>query len=125
MDKSSQNIVIFIATITISALILMAAYQYRDVLAKPEAAPVPQTQAVPPLAPVDQAALDPDSSGDPEELPEEDGFPMMGEPTVNIDQSSDTAQYGATAPAPEPQTDPLAEPPAESAAITDPYVANN
>ncbi len=124
MDNSSRNIVIFIATITISALILMAAYQYRDVLTKPQAAPVPQTQAVP-LAPVDQAALDPDSLGEAEELPEEDGFPMMGEPTVNIDQSSNAAQYNAAAQAPEPQADPLAEPPAESAAITDPYVANN
>jgi hypothetical protein len=101
MDNSSRNIVIFIATITFAALLLMAARYYAD--GQKEAAPptveevkTEKTDAATEPTDEEQAALDGEQSEDPENVPEEEDYPMMGEPTVNLEQSNNT---GSDAPA--------------------------
>ncbi len=113
MDDSSRNIIKFIATITVAALVIMAARYYAEsqkVAAPTEvedtsSSPAPETGE----APVEQSVKD--SSADPQsphgEIIEEDVQLIMGEPSMNIEQSG--SSYSAPQPAPQPQVEPPVE----------------
>jgi hypothetical protein len=119
MDNSSRNIIKFIATITIAALVIMAARYYAEsqkVVAPTEvedssAKPAPETVE----APVAQSAEDP--SADPQnpdgEIIEEDVQLIMGEPSMNIEQGGSSYYAPQPQPAPQSQDAPQVEPPVE------------
>lgn len=101
MDNSSRNIVTFIATITMAALLLMAARFYADSQKEPmpstaeEAAPQPDTaqtasgsEQSPNSAPVQNDIADSAS----EEIPA-----ITGAPSVNIEPSEPAQQEGSSA----------------------------
>jgi hypothetical protein len=97
MDNSSRNIVKFIATITVAALLIMAARFYAqsqeepmpavaEEAAKAETLPVETTDD--PLAePADDGA-DPENPS--EQIVEEDAELIMGEPSVNLENGGAT-----------------------------------
>jgi hypothetical protein len=102
MDNSSRNTVIFIATITFSAMLLMAAHFYsgwRDA----DAAPAVATADAKPV--VDEASIEETPAAkepEEEEFPEDEDFPPMGEPTVDLDENGTSASAAAPLPAPQP-----------------------
>jgi hypothetical protein len=119
MDNSSRNTVIFIATITFSAMLLMAAHFYSDWRDADAASAIKAEKAenTTPLA--TEASVEetsPAKDEDEEEFPEEEDFPPMGEPTVDLDEN-DTSPP-AVAPLPSPQ-------PVEADIVTQSYEANN
>ena len=93
MDKSSRNVVKFIATITLATLLIMAARFY----AESQKAPMPSAPADPVAQPVNgdlapqaeqppQAPVENDLSANAaEEIPA-----ITGEPSVNIESSEPT-----------------------------------
>ena len=91
MDTNSRNIVKFIATITIAALLIMAA-RYYAMSGPVEEPPVAAEAATPQSAPVDVQATGEDLLDDTEEpgVTEEDVEIKMGEPSVNIAQEAPT-----------------------------------
>ncbi len=103
MDNSSRNTVIFIATITFSAMLLMAAHFYsgwRDADAAPA---VEAAKAENPALAVEEASIEETPPAkDEEEFPEEEDFPPMGEPTVDLDENGTSASAAAPLPAPQP-----------------------
>jgi hypothetical protein len=117
MDNSSRNIIKFIATITVAALVIMAARYYAEsqkVAAPGEvedttAKPAPATAG----APVEESAEDP--ATDPEnpdgEIIEEDVQLIMGEPSMNIEQGGSSYYPPQPQTAPQAQDAPQDEPP--------------
>lgn len=91
MDKGSRNIVRFIATITVAALLVMAA-RYYAMSRQVEPPPVAEEVAAPKSAPVDVQATEGDGLDEAEEpeVIEEDVEIKMGEPSVNIGQETPT-----------------------------------
>jgi hypothetical protein len=91
MDKSSRNIVVFIATITVAALLIMAARNYADSQKTERPADAAEKIAKPKAPVIDVSAEEPnDQATDPlnqEEAPvEEDAEIIMGEPSINLEQ---------------------------------------
>ncbi len=117
MDNSSRNIVKFIATITIAALVIMAARYYAESqkVSAPTVVEDPRTQLAPDKieAPVEESAEDPEA--DPQnpggEIVEEDAQLIMGEPSMNLEQGG--SSYYAPQPAPQAQDTPQVDPPVE------------
>lgn len=106
MDNSSRNTVIFIATITFSAMLLMAAHFYAD-WQKAETAPAASTAPAPPVAAepsIDEAPAT-ESEEEEEEFPEDEDFPPMGEPTVDLDENGSSAPAAPQLPALQPIDD--------------------
>ena len=120
MDNSSRNTVIFIATITFAALLIMAARYYAEAQKQPAPPTVEeakQEKVDPATELTEDPVLDSEELEEGEELPEEEDFPAMGEPTVNLEQESGPA---SDAPAPQPQQQPMpGDAPAQG------YEANN
>lgn len=111
MDKSSRNIVIFIATITFAALLIMAARYYAEAQKQPAPPTVEeakQEKVEPATELTEDPALEGEELEDGEALPEEEDFPAMGEPTVNLEQeNSPTSDAPAPQPAPMPGETPV------------------
>ncbi len=98
MDKNSQNVVKFIATITLAALLIMAARFY----AEAQKEPMPSAPAEPVTQPVKIDATP--QAKQPPQTPAQNGQPAIaeeqipaitGEPSVNI-ESSEPAQPEAS-----------------------------
>lgn len=109
MDNSSRNIVIFIATITFAALLIMAARFYAEAQKQPAPPTVEeakQDKTEPPAEQTDDPALEGEELEEGEELPEEEDFPAMGEPTINLEQENGPAS-DAAAPQPQQQQQPM------------------
>jgi hypothetical protein len=115
MDNSSRNTVIFIATITFSAMLLMAAHFYAD-WQKPEPAPAAPTATVAPVVEEPSIEETPAAKEEEEEFPEDEDFPPMGEPTVDLDEDGSSAPAGPPLPAPQPT---------EAQQVPQGYEANN
>lgn len=118
MDNSSRNTVIFIATITFSAMLLMAAHFYSD-WRDADAASAIKAEAENAASVVTEASVEetpPAKDEEEEEFPEEEDFPPMGEPTVDLDENGTSPP--AVAPLPSPQ-------PVEGDIVTQGYEANN
>jgi hypothetical protein len=121
MDNSSRNIVLFIGTITFSAMLLMAAHFYADwqeakITPAVETAKVENPEIVETANP-EQTPLAKEEEE--EEFPEDEDFPLIGEPMVNVD--GEDAVTSAPAPLPSPQpTDAVPPDP-----VGEGYVANN
>lgn len=119
MDNSSRNIIKFIVTITVAALVIMAARYYaesQNVAAPAEfedttAKPAPATAA----APAEESAQDP--GADPQNpdggIIEEDVQLIMGEPSMNIEQGGSSNYVPQPQPAPPSLDTPQVEPPVE------------
>lgn len=109
MDTSSRNIVKFIGTITVAALLIMAA-RYYSMSEPAEAPPVAEEVATPKPAQVDIQATEEDSLDDTEEpeVIEEDVEIKMGEPSVNIGQEAPT--YSEAAPVQPVEPEVVSEP---------------
>jgi hypothetical protein len=119
MDKSSRNTVIFIATITFSAMLLMAAHFYAD-WQKADTTPAVETAKAESPAIVEQATPEEATPAtEEEELPEDEEFPLIGEPMVNIDGDEATS----SGPAPLPSSPPANVAPEDAVATG--YEANN
>lgn len=103
MDNSSRNIVKFIATITVVALLVMAA-RYYAMSREIEAPPVVEEAVLPKPAPVetDLAGTEPEETDEPEVI-EEDVEIKMGEPSVNIAQEAPTYPEAAPVQPVEPE----------------------
>ncbi|MBL0924430.1 MAG: hypothetical protein IBJ12_08185 [Sphingomonadaceae bacterium] len=101
MDNSSRNTVIFIATITFSAMLLMAAHFYAD-WKKEETAQAPTAAVAAPVVQQPSVEETPATDQEEEEFPEEEDFPAMGEPTVDLDENDSPAPAPAPLPAPQP-----------------------
>jgi hypothetical protein len=119
MDNSSRNIIKFIATITVAALVIMGARYYAEsqtVAAPTEVEDTSAKQALETVeAPVEQS---PEETGaDPQnpdgETIEEDVQLIMGEPSMNIEQGGSSYYPPQPQPAPPPQDAPQVEPPVE------------
>jgi hypothetical protein len=122
MDNSSRNIVIFIGTITFSVMLLMAAHLYADWRKAGDASTVEMVKADAPAPAAEEVAAEETELAkeeEEEEFPEDEDFPLIGEPMVNID--GDDATSSISAPLPSPQ--PADAAPAES--IAEGYEANN
>lgn len=98
MDTNSRNIVKFIATITVAALLIMAA-RYYAMSGPVEEPPVAAEVAMPKPSPVEPPVAE-EEPVEESEVTEEDVEIRMGEPSVNIAQES--ANYQELAPPPEP-----------------------
>ena len=117
MDNSSRNIVKFIATITIAALVIMAARYYAESqkVSAPTVVEDPMTQPAPDKieAPMEEGTEDPET--DPQnpggEIVEEDAQLIMGEPSMNLEQGG--SSYYAPQPAPQAQDTPQVDLPVE------------
>ncbi|MGH8338029.1 MAG: hypothetical protein ACRETL_14675, partial [Gammaproteobacteria bacterium] len=96
MDTNSRNIVKFIATVTVAALLIMAA-RYYSMSGPVEAPPVAAEIAMPKPSPVETPVAD-EEPVEESEVTEEDVEIKMGEPSVNIVQES--AGYQEMAPPP-------------------------
>lgn len=112
MDNSSRNIVKFIATITVAALIIMGARYYAESQKRPmpgiaeketSEGETPPAGALPEEE-LDEKAADPENPED--ELIEEDAELIMGEPSMNLEQGG-TPSY---APPAQTETPPALEP---------------
>jgi hypothetical protein len=125
MDDSSRKILMIIGTATCAALLFMAARYVVESKPEPVAATAHDTKvaapADPATTPLDEIEIDAAQSEDGESLPEEDGFPPMGEPTVNIEQGGNSASYPPVANSPQPAPEQMPQPPAEAEG----YEANN
>jgi hypothetical protein len=91
MDDSSRKIVLIIGTVTVAALLLMAARYILQSHPAPVAAAAQVTNpstAETAKQVAKETVAEPALSEENEGFPEEDGFPPMGEPTVNIEQGS-------------------------------------
>lgn len=119
MDKSSRNIVTFIATITAAALLIMAARYYAqsnqtEPVPAAEAAPKPVVSPSTGLA-VDDLTGETDKGGESEEpeVIEEDYEIEMGRPSVEIGQPSQANPDAPSVPPPPyvSSTEPVAAPP--------------
>ncbi len=126
MDDSSRKIVLIIATATAAALLFMAARYVVESKPEPVAATTQDTKlaapAAPVAAPIEESDTDPDQPDDGENFPEEDGFPPMGEPTVNIEQGGNPGNYQPpVATVPQPAQDQMPQP----ATGAEGYEANN
>jgi hypothetical protein len=126
MDDSSRKIVLIIATATAAALLFMAARYVVESKPEPVAATAQDTKMAAPVAPVaapiDEFDTDPEQPDNGESFPEEDGFPPMGEPTVNIEQGGNSGNYQppvATSPQPAQEQMP------QAATGPEGYEANN
>lgn len=88
MDKSSRNIVAFIATITVAALLIMAARSYADSQKTARPAEVAEKSKAPAVDANQDALAEPETDPqNPEELVvEEDAEIIMGEPSMNLEQ---------------------------------------
>ena len=104
MDNSSRNIVKFVAVITASALLIMAARFYAE--SQKEPMPGTANEAVSkPADPESEAGSEPlPEAGEPDgtkpEVIEEDAELKMGEPSVNLDQDRTPQEEPAPLPAP-------------------------
>ena len=91
MDNSSRNIVAFIATITVAALLIMAARNYAESQKTEKPTEVAETAAKPETPAVDasdEALANPetDPQNPDQEIVEEDAEIIMGEPSMNLEQ---------------------------------------
>jgi hypothetical protein len=116
MDNSSRNIVIFIATITFSAMLLMAAHFYAD-WKKAETAPAAPAVVAAPVAEEPSVEETPATEEEGEEFPEDEDYPPMGEPMVDLEENGSSAPAAAP-PLPAPQ-------PANEQQLPEGYEANN
>jgi hypothetical protein len=98
LDKNSRNVVKFIATITLAALLIMAARFYAESQMEPmpsaPADPVAQPvkiDATPKAKQAPQAPVQNDQSQNAEEIPA-----ITGEPSVNIEPSEPVEQEGSS-----------------------------
>jgi hypothetical protein len=108
MDKSSRNIIAFIATITVAALLIMAARNYADSQKTEKPADVAEKVVKPETKPADanaEALANPESDmqNPDEEIVEEDAEIIMGEPSVNLEQGGNDTY----APPPGPTEQPV------------------
>lgn len=99
MDKNSRNVVKFIATITLAALLIMAARFY----AESQKQPMPSAPAEPVTQPVKVDAnpkaeqpLPVPVQNDPSANAEEQIPAITGEPSVNIEPSEPVQQEGSS-----------------------------
>lgn len=119
MDNSSRNIVKFIATITIVALVIMAARYYAESqkdVAPPEAVetaatPVPEKSE----APVEANDDDPDADlrNPTGKIVEEDAQIVMGEPSVNLELGGSSIYPAQADSAPQPGDEPSPDTPVD------------
>lgn len=96
MDNSSRNIVVFIATITLAALLFMVARDYAGSkhIEKPAEVAEMVVKAEPPIVETGEEPLDSaqaDTQYQDEEIAEEDAEIVMGEPSVNLEQGGTPA----------------------------------
>lgn len=101
MDNSSRNTVIFIATITFSAMLLMAAHFYAD-WQKAETAPAAPAVVAAPVVEEPSVEETPATDDEEEEFPEDEDYPPMGEPTVDLDENGAPPPAAPPLPAPQP-----------------------
>jgi hypothetical protein len=121
MDNSSRNIVIFIGTITFSAMLLMAANFYAG-WREAETIAVTETTKAESPAIVEEASIDETAlakAEEEEELPEDEDFPLLGEPMVNIEGDEATSSVSPPPPSGQPAD------PAPTDTVIENYEANN
>lgn len=116
MDNSSRNIVKFIATITVAALLIMGARFYAQSQEEPMPAVAEDAAETKPAAeePTDDALAEADEDGaeksetDPqnpdEELVEEEAELVMGEPSMNLENGGGATIYLPETPPPAVET---------------------
>ena len=111
MDNSSRNIVKFVAVITASALLIMAARFYAESQKEPMPGAASEA-ASEPADPESEAGSEPlpgagELDGTEPEIIEEDAELKMGDPSVNLDQDraplEEPAPLSVPAPAETPQ----------------------